>query len=147
MRRLLTLTMVALAVLAIGLPSVASERGGGVQLLRIVFDPPGSDTGSQASLRKEVVVIVNRGGSPAELTGWTLRDRDRHVFRFPDFTLPAGGKVTIHTGAGANTAQHLFWDFDGYVWNNDGDVATLRRGDGSRVDRCAYSGSGSVASC
>ena len=88
----------------------------------------------------ETVVIANDGSSPVVMTGWTLRDRDAHVFRFPSFTLRADGRVTIHNGQGSNNAGNLYWDSDGYVWNNDGDGATLKRRNGSRVDACSYSG-------
>jgi hypothetical protein len=129
------------------MPASAAERGGGVRLLKIAFDPPGNDTGSATSLRAETVTIINRGSGPVSMAGWTLRDRDQHVFRFQAFTLAAGAKVVVHTGSGNNTARHLYWDSDGYVWNNDGDAATLRRGNGSRVDACSYLGSGSAANC
>jgi hypothetical protein len=146
-RAISTLCGPLLILAALAVPASAGGGSDGVQFLKIVFDPPGNDTGSQDSLRKEVVVIVNRGSGPADLTGWTLRDRDRHIYTFPAFTLAGGAKVAIHTGGGADNAHNLFWDSDGYVWNNDGDGATLRRGNGSRVDKCSYSGSGSVASC
>jgi hypothetical protein len=134
-------------MLGLAIPAPASARGGGVRILKITFDPPGADNGSNASLNKETVVITNDGASPVVMSVWTLRDRDGHVFRFPAFTLRAGARVTVHNGQGSDNASNLYWDSDGYVWNNDGDVATLRRGNGLRVDRCAYSGAGPVANC
>jgi hypothetical protein len=118
-----------------------------VHIRKIAFDPPGADNGSNASLNKELVVIMNEGTSPVVITGWTLRDREAHMYRFPTFTLRAGARVTVHNGQGSNNAGNLYWDSDGYVWNNDGDGATLRRRNGSRVDACSYSGSGSAATC
>lgn len=134
--------VVAGAIFATGTP-----RGGGVRLLRIQFDSPGADNGSNGSLNAEIVTIVNRGGYRVNLTGWTLRDQDQHVFRFPSFSLGAGAKVTIHTGTGTNNAHNLYWRSDGYVWNNDGDSASLRRRSGVLVDRCTYPGSGSSVTC
>jgi hypothetical protein len=134
-------------VVGVAIPALASPRGGGVRIVKIVFDPPGGNNGSNSSLNKESVVIANNGTSRVILTGWTLRDRDAHVFRLPAFTLRAGGRVTIHNGQGSDNAANLFWDSDGYVWNNDGDTATLRRRNSSPVDVCAYSGSGSTATC
>jgi hypothetical protein len=146
MRR--TAPLIALViVLGVVIPAPAAPRGGGIRILKIAFDPPGADNGSNASLNKELVFIVNDGTSSVVMTGWTLRDRSAHVFRFPTFTLRAGARVTIHTGQGSNNASNLYWDSDGYVWNNDGDGATLKRGSGSRVDACSYSGSGTTATC
>jgi hypothetical protein len=125
---------VLLAVLGIAISATASPRGGGVRILKIVFDPPGADNGSNASLNKETAAIVNGGTSSVVMTGWTLRDRDNHVFRFPVFTLRPGGRVTIHNGQGTDNAANLFWDSGGRIWNNDGDAPTLRRRNGSRVD-------------
>jgi hypothetical protein len=42
---------------------------------------------------------------------------------------------------------HKYWGLRHYVWDNAGDRATLRRADGSIVDRCRYAGPGSVATC
>jgi hypothetical protein len=69
-------------------------------------------------------VLVNHSLASLDLTGWTRRDRDGHVFRFPAFKLNAVARVTVHTGGGTDTARHLFWDSDGYVWNS-GDVANF----------------------
>ena len=50
--------------------------------------------------------------------------------------------VTIHTGSGNDDRNDLFQDSDEYIWNNDGDTATLRNDKGNRVDRCRYPGGG-----
>jgi hypothetical protein len=146
--------MLALVVVLGAAPAPAAPRGGGVRLQKIAFDPPGADDGSNGSLNEETVVIVNDASSPVNMTGWTLRDRDNHVFRFPTFTLRGGARVTVHNGSGIDNATNLYWSSSPlppisgeYIWNNDGDTATLRRRNGSRVDGCAYSGSGSTATC
>ena len=139
-----------MAVLLFGLvliTSLPASAGGGVRISRIVFNPPGNDNGSNASLKSETVTIKNTGSSAVTLTDWILRDTDRHNFRFPEFTLRAGRSVTVHTGSGADTRRHLYWDQDAYVWNNDGDIAILRDDSGDRVDRCRYSRSGSSVNC
>jgi hypothetical protein len=81
------------------------------------------------------------------MTGWKLRDRDGHVYRFSAFTLRPGGRVRVHTGWGSDKAGNLYWDSNRYVWNNDGDRALLRRQSRSLVNRCYYNGVGSVANC
>jgi hypothetical protein len=55
--------------------------------------------------------------------------------------------VTIHTGKGTNTQTNRYWGLGGYVWNNDGDRATLKDNNGNVIDRCSYSGGGSHVFC
>jgi hypothetical protein len=81
------------------------------------------------------------------LTGWTLRDTSSHVSRFPDFRLRPGKRVTIHTGRGKNDRNDLYWRSRAYIWNNDGDTATLKNRRGHRIDRCHYSGGDTYVNC
>jgi hypothetical protein len=90
------------------IPTPASPRGGGVRIMKIIFNPLGADNGSNTSLNKETVVIVNSGTSSVVMTGWTLRDREAHVFRFPTFTLRAGARVTVHNGQGSDNSGNLY---------------------------------------
>lgn len=59
----------------------------------MLFDSPGSDTGSNTSLNAEYAKVVNNTSSPVSLTGWTLRDAGRHVYTFPKFSLASGSYV------------------------------------------------------
>ena len=45
----------------------------------------------------------------------------------------------IHTGHGSNTRKNVYWGSGNYIWNNDGDTATLKRPGGTVADRCHYS--------
>ena len=108
---------------------------------RIVYDPPGSD------LAGEFVEIVNNGADAATLTAWTLRDAAEAVFTFPAFDLPPGAAVKVWVKAGSNGAADLFWGRAVPVWNNDGDVATLRDGSGVQVGQCAYAPDTGEAFC
>jgi len=67
------------------------------------------------------------------MTGWTLRDRANHVYRFGTFKLGAGKSVVIHTGRGTNTAANLYWRSGWYIWNNDVDRAVLKNRAGTTV--------------
>jgi len=58
-----------------------------IRITKIYFDSPGDDTGSNTSLNAEYVVIKNTGTTRKALTGWTLRDASRHVYKFPIFRL------------------------------------------------------------
>lgn len=44
----------------------------------------------------------------------------------------------MHTGSGSNTARHLYWGEDYYVWNNTGDKAILKNKSGTTVDTCKW---------
>ena len=127
--------------------SLASTAAGAIKIDRIYFDSPGADTGSNSSLNGEWIRLKNTGSSRKSLRDWTVRDSAGHVYRFGTYRLGAGKTVTIHTGSGSNTARHRYWGQDGYVWNNDGDRARVRKPNGTTVDTCSYSGAGSAVNC
>ena len=119
-----------------------SSTAKGVRITRVVYDPPGSDDGS--NLNAERVVVRNVSGRRKDLTGWRLSDAAGHVYRLPAFSLPAGDTVTVHSGNGRKRAHHLYAGW-GYTWNNTGDIARLRTRGGVLADRCSWGdGSGST---
>lgn len=144
MRRSIVIGLLtALAVLVL-----APAGNSAIRIVKIYFDPPGADTGSNSSLNAEWIRLKNTGSTARSLTHWRVRDRGPdHVYRFGTYTLGAGKTVTIHTGRGSNTARNRYWRLDNYVWNNDGDRGTLVRPNGTIVDRCSYSGAGSYKVC
>lgn len=142
MKRILIAALCGLATL-----SLAPTSSAAVRIVKIYFDPAGADTGSNSSLNAEWIRLKNTGTTGRSLTNWRVRDRQAHVYRFGSYTLGAGKTVTIHTGRGANTAANRYWRLDNYVWNNDGDKATLKRANGTVVDTCSYSGAGSSVAC
>jgi hypothetical protein len=83
------------------------------------YDPAGPDTGTNANINKEIVVIKNGTGKARSLTGWTLRDTSSHVYRFPATRLRPGHSVTVHIGKGHNRPGQRYWGQGNYVWNND----------------------------
>jgi len=138
MRRLIILGTIMLGVvLAFALPAQASAR---VQIHEIYYNSPGKDTGSNSSLDHEWVQLHNLSGSRITLTGWTLRDAQRHVYTFGSYTIKPHGYVTIHTGKGANTQTDRYWGHSWYVWNNTGDRATVEDAHGHVLDQCSYQG-------
>ena len=67
-------------------------------------------------------------GYDVDMTGFTLHDNNKkHTFRFPD-GFKIYGPVRIFTGQGKNTNTKLYWNSPRPVWNDNGDVATLRDG-------------------
>jgi hypothetical protein len=82
-----------------------------------------SNKKGKQKLNDEWVEVTGYG---VEMSGYTLHDKGRkHVFNFP-----AGfkiyGPVKIFTGRGRNTNTKLYWKCKTSVWNDNGDVATLR---------------------
>jgi hypothetical protein len=127
---------------------VAPTGSAAIRIVKIYFDSPGADTGSNSSLNDEWIRLKNTGTRARSLTKWRVHDRGRdHLYIFGTYTLGAGKTVTIHTGRGSNTARNRYWRLDNYVWNNDGDKATLKKPNGTIVDTCSYSGAGSFKVC
>lgn len=124
--------------LVIPLTAVEAQAAPPVRFSRVQYDSPGSDTGSNGSLNAEWAQLHNYGSRTRALTGWTIRDRSGHVYRFPRFSLRPGRNVRLHTGRGQNSASDLYWRQGAYVWNNTGDRAILRNKAGSRVDTCTW---------
>jgi hypothetical protein len=93
------------------------------------------------------VQLHNTSDQRITLTGWTLRDKQDHVYKFGTYKIKAHGYVKIHTGKGTNTQTDRYWGRSWYVWNNDGDQATLKDNSGNVIDRCSYSGGGSYKIC
>jgi hypothetical protein len=143
-RSIAALFVFVLASLAV---APAARATSPIQITKIYFDSPGTDNRSNSSRNAEYVTIKNKGSSNRSLDGWTLRDRSRHVYYFYGVTLRAGRSVTIHTGDGNDTSTNLYWGSGNYIWNNDGDGATLKNANGSTVDTCSYSGAGSSVTC
>ena len=139
-------TIAAVAGLLLGsipaAPTATARRVGAIKIASIYYNPPGNDTGSNASLNGELIMIKNTGGVSKALSHWTVRDRSGHTYHFPVFHLAAGASVRLRSGAGADTSTDLYWGSSGYIWNNDGDTAKLKRPTGVLVDRCSYDGSG-----
>jgi hypothetical protein len=110
-------------------------------MTKIYFDSPGADTGTNKSLNAEYVVIKNTWTTRKTLTGWTLRDASKHVYKFPTFRFGAGKSVKVHTGKGVNGLGNLHWRSSSYIWNNDGDTTTLKKKSGLLVDKVLIFGS------
>jgi hypothetical protein len=117
-----------------------------VQFSVIYYDSPGKDTRSNASLVAEYVRLTNRSAFPVNLAKWTLADKAGHKFTFPSHAVGAHRTVYIRTGHGTNgrtpagkaDSAQLYWNSGNYIWNNDGDTATLKSGSGRVYDSCSW---------
>ena len=121
------------AALMVPISAGPAQAASPITISGVQYDSPGSDLGGNRSLNAEWVRLTNRGSRATALTGWTLRDRANHVYRFGTFKLGAGKSVVIHTGRGTNTAAHRYWRSGWYIWNNDGDRAVLKNRAGTTV--------------
>lgn len=99
----------------------------------IEYDPPGDD------LQGEYVLIRNTTATAIDLTDWLLRDDGaKHSYRFPAFTIAAGGEVKLWSKSGANDPANLYWGSRRPIWNNTGDTAILTDASGVEVSRYSY---------
>jgi Lamin Tail Domain len=142
MRRLVIFAATALGIVTALSPVAATAAQAAtspVVIHEIFYNSPGADRGSNASLNAEWVQLYNRSGHRVVLTRWTLRDTARHVYTFGTYTINPHAFVKIHTGKGDNTAANRYWGHSWYIWNNNGDTATLKNGGGAVMGRCSYS--------
>jgi hypothetical protein len=130
----------------IATPAQASTPS--IEITKIYYNSPGSDTGSNTSLNAEYIRLTNERTYTINLIGWTVRDKAGHTYKFSsNFYLHAGYSVYIHTGKGTNTSSNRYWGLSWYIWNNTGDSAYVRNASGTLIDSCTYSGSGSYTYC
>jgi hypothetical protein len=119
-----------------------------IQITKVYYNSPGSDTGSNSSLNAEWVRLTNKRSYTINLKYWTLRDKTGYKYTFSgDYRLAPGYNVYIHSGKGTNTSYHRYWGRSWYVWNNTGDTAYLRNSAGTLIDSCSWGSSGSYTYC
>jgi len=117
-------------------PSTSHFVINSVRVSRVHENPAGTDDAQNRN--REWVAFRNRGDRDLSLRGWTLSDNEGHHYVFPRFSLPSGQQVRIHSGAGVNDSDDLYWDAGRHVWNNDEDIVWLYRRSGLVAERCRY---------
>lgn len=123
---------------------------GTVQLTKIQYDSPGTDTGSNASINGEWVRLTNKTSKTINLRNWTVRDAAGHVYKFTTSqSLAAGKNLFVLTGKGTNgkPAGYRYWGSSSYVWNNAGDTATLKDPTGKTIDSCKWTKDSNYTYC
>jgi hypothetical protein len=106
---------------------------------------PGKDAPDR--LKEEFIVLENEGNDRVSLAGWSLKDETttgerRHVYKFPEaVSLASREKAIVHTGSGEDRFEKgapskwtLHWGRRSFVWNNEGDTATLFDAEGNKID-------------
>jgi hypothetical protein len=140
-KKLAFVSAAVVAVLGSLLVTQPASASSTIQITKIYYNSPGSDSGSNTSLNAEYVVLKNKGTTTKNLYAWTVRDYQGHVYKFGTFYLKPGYSVTIHTGKGTNSSTSRYWGLSWYVWNNSGyDRAALKNASGTAMDYCAYTG-------
>ena len=111
MRKLLgTLAATAITVGAILTAASPAQAAPALRFHSAQYDSPGKDTRTNASLNQEWIAVVNTGAKAVNLKGWKISDKVR-TYTIGNVTIPGkGGKVYLHTGKGANTKVHLYWN-------------------------------------
>jgi hypothetical protein len=117
---------------------ITPQPASAVGITGIVYNSPGPDTATNASLNAEQIRLTNHGATPRQMRGWRITDADRDVYRFGSLTLRPGASVTVHSGRGSDTRSDRYWNRRRYVWNNQQDLARLHRANGTLAGQCRY---------
>ena len=128
--RIFSGALIALAVLFIGAALVQGADESSIAITSVNFAAPSPE---KENLDEEWVEITNQGSADVSFAGWTLEDAQNHSYAFPDFSLAAGAAVKVRTGEGNDSATDLFWNRSSSIWNNGGDVATLKDASGNII--------------
>ena len=94
--------------------------------------------GSGTTEPDEYVEIQNEGAQAVQLQGWSLSDESNHIFTFPASVMQPTQICRVYTNE-----DHPEWCGFNYgsgdaIWNNSGDTATLRDGQGNIIDQFQY---------
>ncbi|MFQ5475141.1 MAG: lamin tail domain-containing protein [Candidatus Nanoarchaeia archaeon] len=95
-------------------------KEGQVKITKIQLKAPGN---GKRNLNGEWVEIT---GYNVDMTGFKLHDKRRkHAFKFPKGYV-IYGPVKVFSGKGKDTNTKLFWNSPRPIWNDEGEIATLR---------------------
>jgi hypothetical protein len=86
----------------------------------------------------EFVEIWNDDKTPIQLKNWTLSDAASHVFTFPSFVIQPNQTCRIYTNQVYSQWCRFSYGSGTVIWNNGGDTATLRDGNGTLIDEYSY---------
>jgi hypothetical protein len=93
-------------------PGVVAKREGGAEDLagKIVLDESCSDF---SNAQNQIVCVTNKGEATIDIGEWLIRNALGRTYYFPPGTsIEPGKSVKVHTGAGTNDAQNLYWNYE-----------------------------------
>jgi hypothetical protein len=97
----------------------------------------------QGSAQEESLVLKMKGQNRVRLAGWTLSNKDGVVYTFPAVTLKNKRQtLTVYSAAGEDMVRgpnkQLFAGSESELWNDAGDILTLRNSQGRTVATRSY---------
>ena len=108
-------------------PEPEPEPEANVEIIYIFYD------GVEEGEADEYVEIENTGDAAVDLENWTLSDEADHIYTFPSYSLEPNQSIKIYTNMG-----EFSYERGAAVWNNTGDTAYLKDGEGELVDSYSY---------
>lgn len=151
-KKVLIPALLAVPILGLGASVVAADAAAipAVSFTKIQYNSPGTDTRSTKSLNDEWVRMTNNTGKAIDLNNWSVRDKAGHSYTFTSYMLNSGARVYVHTGPGTNgkpDVQHRYQGSGNYIWNNNGDTATLKNNKGTTIDTCQWKAGNTPTYC
>lgn len=113
-------------------PPIAQPAAYSVAITATQFDAPGDD---RKNVNGEWVEITNSGKGAVDMTDWILDSSGERVYMFPGFSLASGASVKVFTGKGTDSSSELYMGMGSPVWNNKGDMGTLKDAAGHIVSQ------------
>src|SRR3954470_176476 len=89
------LVALLLGAAAVTLPATATPANAAscVQIYRIYYNSPGTDTRTNTSLNGEWIQLKNNCSTRKSLSSWRIKDLTGHTYTFATYTLGAGKYV------------------------------------------------------
>jgi hypothetical protein len=111
----------------------------------IHYDAGGPHVKDEEDLNDEYVIFRNLCAKTCDLSGWTVKDgmEKRDPYVFSGYVMAASGTTILHSGAGTDSQEHLYWDSrqtpNPAIWNNvGGDTLYLRDANGIICQEYSY---------
>jgi hypothetical protein len=129
------IVLAVLAALYVGAAYAADDSNSTKSMITINSACFKAASPEKQNLNGEWVEVANQGSAAQDLRGWTISTLHNRTYAFKNFTLQAGSSVKLHTGIGNDTATDIYWNKKMPIWNNSGDMATLKDASGNVLAR------------
>jgi micrococcal nuclease len=90
------------------------------------------------NMADEYLDVYNSCDYALDADGWVVRDHQSNSYAFKGVTIQPLSSVRLVSGGGEPQANAVYWQSKYPVWNNDGDVLTLRDAQGKLVAHVSY---------